>query len=41
MEFIWKGKNPNIKNSTLCNDYEYDKKILASFQKLQAYNALG
>ena len=20
MEFIWKGKNPNIKNSTLCND---------------------
>ena len=23
MEFIWKGKNPKIKNSTLCNDYEY------------------
>ena len=22
MEFIWKGKNPKIKNSTLCNDYE-------------------
>ena len=22
MEFIWKGKNPNIKNSTLCNDYD-------------------
>ena len=20
MEFIWKDKNPNIKNSTLCND---------------------
>ena len=23
MEFIWKGKNPKIKNSTLYNDYEY------------------
>ena len=23
MEFIWKGENPKIKNSTLCNDYEY------------------
>ena len=23
MEFIWKGKNLKIKNSTLCNDYEY------------------
>ena len=23
MEFIWKGKNPKIKHSTLCNDYEY------------------
>ena len=23
MEFIWKGKNQKIKNSTLCNDYEY------------------
>ena len=23
MEFIWKGKNPKIKNSTLCNDYKY------------------
>ena len=23
MEFIWKGKNPKIKNSTLCNDYQY------------------
>ena len=23
MEFIWKGKNPKIKNSTLGNDYEY------------------
>ena len=22
MEFIWKWKNPKIKNSTLCNDYE-------------------
>ena len=23
MKFIWKAKNPKIKNSTLCNDYEY------------------
>ena len=23
MEFIWKRKNPEIKNSALCNDYEY------------------
>ena len=23
MEFIWKGKNIKIKNSTLCNEYEY------------------
>ena len=23
MEFIWKAKNPKIKNRTLCNDYEY------------------
>ena len=23
MEFIWKGKNPKIKNNTCCNDYEY------------------
>ena len=23
MEFIWKGKNRKIKNSTLYNDYEY------------------
>ena len=23
MAFIWKGKNPKIQNSTLCNDYEY------------------
>ena len=23
IEFIWKGKNPKIKNSTLCNGYEY------------------
>ena len=23
-EFIWRWKNPKIKNSTLCNDYEYD-----------------
>ena len=22
MEFIWKGKNPKIKTSTLCNGYE-------------------
>ena len=36
MEFIWKGKNPKIKNSTLPNDYEYDslKKILTTFQML-------
>ena len=24
MEFIWRGKNRKIKNSTLCNDYKYD-----------------
>ena len=43
MEFIWKGKNPKIKNSTLPNDYEYDslKKILTTFQMLQAFNTLG
>ena len=23
MEFIWKGKNPKIKNRTSCNSYEY------------------
>ena len=23
MQFTWKGKNPKIKNSTLCNYYEY------------------
>ena len=23
MEFIWKWKNPKIKNSTLCNNYKY------------------
>ena len=23
MEFIWKGKNPKIESSTLCNGYEY------------------
>ena len=22
MEFIWKGKNPKIKHSTLCDEYE-------------------
>ena len=25
MEFIWTGKNPKMKNSTLCNDYEYSR----------------
>ena len=24
MEFVWKWKNPKIKNSTLFNDYKYD-----------------
>ena len=23
MEFIWKGENPKIKNSALCNNFEY------------------
>ena len=23
MELLWRGKIPKIKNSTLCNDYEY------------------
>ena len=22
MEFIWKGKNPEIKHSALCNEYQ-------------------
>ena len=34
MEFIWKGKNPNIKNSTLCNDYEYGQKNIGFFSKV-------
>ena len=25
MEFIWTGKNLKMKNSTLCNDYEYSR----------------
>ena len=42
MEFIWKEKNPKMKASTLCNEYEYGGlKMLISFQKLQVYNALG
>ena len=34
MKFIWKGKNPNIKNSTLCNDYEYRLKNVDLFSKV-------
>ena len=35
MEFIWKKKKWKIKNSTLCNGYEYGGlKVLISFQKL-------
>ena len=35
MEFILKGKNPKIKNSTLCNDYKYGAlKMLIFFSKV-------
>ena len=35
MEFIWKGKTPNIKSSTLCNDYDNGGlKNVMLFQKL-------
>ena len=39
MKFIWKGKNPKIKNSTLCNDYKYGElknvDIFSKFVSLQ------
>ena len=25
MEFIWNGKNPNVKSGTLCHDCEYGR----------------
>ena len=35
MEFIWEGKNPKIKNSTLCNDYKNDElKYVDIFSKV-------
>ena len=40
--FIWKDKNPKIKNSTLCNHYENGGlKNVDIFSKVVAYNALG
>ena len=34
MEFLWRGEIPKIKNSTLCNDYEYDRlKKVDTFSK--------
>ena len=33
MEFVWKDKNPKIKHSTLCNEYENGRlKVLMIFQ---------
>ena len=41
MEFIWKRKNPKIKNSPLCNDYEYGElknvDIFPKVASLQCY----
>ena len=35
MELIWKGKTPNIKSITLCNDYDNGGlKNVDVFQKL-------
>ena len=34
MEFIWKGKTPNVKSSTLCNDYDNGGLKMLFFQKL-------
>ena len=42
IKFIWRGKNQEIKNSALCNDYENGGlKNVDLFQKFQAHNALG
>ena len=42
MEFIWKGEIAKIKNSTLCDDYEYGGlKNVDIFSKAVAYNTLG
>ena len=34
MEFIWKGKTPNVRSSTLCNDYDNGGLKMLFFQKL-------
>ena len=42
MVFIWKDKNPKIKNSTLCNHYENGGlKNVDILSKVVAYNAFG
>ena len=42
MGFMWKGKNPKIKNSTLCNDCEYgDLKNVDIFSKVVSLQCLG
>ena len=36
MEFIWKGKTPNIKSSTLCNDYDKNVDAFSKIVSLQS-----
>ena len=36
MEFIWKGKTPNIKSSTLCNDYDKNVDAVSKIVSLQS-----
>ena len=42
MEFIWKGKIPNIKSSTSCNDSHNDGlKNVDVFSKIVSSQSLG